>query len=90
MPNVEDVRISYASNVAAVAGQDAAAMEKLADAAEVTDRVIKKTSQTADSVQRSNDAVDHRHAQHALAHHDYRHHKRQRIGAQFLRLRGGL
>ncbi|MCG4258264.1 phage tail length tape measure family protein, partial [Acetobacter senegalensis] len=57
MPNVEDVRISYASNVAAVAGQDAAAMEKLADAAEVTDRVIKKTSQTADSVQRSNDAV---------------------------------
>ncbi|ATJ90735.1 phage tail length tape measure family protein [Acetobacter tropicalis] len=57
MPNVEDVRISYASNVAAVAGQDAAAMEKLADAAEITDRVIKKTSQTADGVQRSNDAV---------------------------------
>lgn len=57
MPNVEDVRISYASNVAAVAGQDAAAMEKLADAVEITDRVIKKTSQTADGVQRSNDAV---------------------------------
>lgn len=42
MPNEESLRISYASNVAGLVEKDAAALEKLGDVAEVTERKITK------------------------------------------------
>ncbi|OUL64489.1 hypothetical protein HK16_05150, partial [Acetobacter senegalensis] len=46
MPNEESLRISYDSNVAGLVEKDAAALEKLGDVAEVTERKITKTSRT--------------------------------------------
>ncbi|MCP1196025.1 phage tail length tape measure family protein [Acetobacter senegalensis] len=46
MPNQETLRISYDSNVAGLVEKDAAALEKLGDVAEVTERKITKTSRT--------------------------------------------
>lgn len=47
MPNEkESLRISYDSNVAGLVEKDAAALEKLGDIAEVTERKITKTSRT--------------------------------------------
>ncbi|MPQ75076.1 phage tail length tape measure family protein [Acetobacter senegalensis] len=57
MPNEESLRISYASNVAGLVEKDAAALEKLGDVAEVTERKITKTSRTVSGDARKFDDV---------------------------------